>query len=55
MATKLLCRVGRHKWKHQVNDEGTPYKECARCGKCAQQQGGGGSKEGWIIGVGNIN
>jgi hypothetical protein len=45
MATQLLCRVGRHAWKHKVNDEGRPYKECARCGKCAEQQGGKGYGE----------
>jgi hypothetical protein len=42
MATTLMCRVGRHAWKHKVNDEARPYKECARCGKCTEQQGGKG-------------
>ena len=32
MATTLMCRVGRHAWKHKVNDEARPYKECARAG-----------------------
>jgi hypothetical protein len=42
MAAKLLCRVGWHAWTHKVNDEGRPYKECARCGNCREQQGGKG-------------
>jgi hypothetical protein len=41
MATKLMCRLGRHDWKRKRNDEGQPYKECARCGKCTEFPGGG--------------
>ena len=36
MATRLSCRVGRHAWKRKWNDEGRPYVDCARCGKCAE-------------------
>jgi hypothetical protein len=39
MAKPLLCRIGRHAWKRRVNDEGKLYKECARCEKCAEEQG----------------
>ena len=41
MATKLLCGVGRHEWKRKRNDEGRPYKECTRCGKCSELTRGG--------------
>jgi hypothetical protein len=41
MATKLLCRVGRHAWKRKWNEEGRPFKECARCGKCSELTRGG--------------
>lgn len=32
MAANLLCRLGRHKWKHVVNDE-DGHLQCQRCGK----------------------
>lgn len=30
---KLLCVLGRHRWRRQFNDSGQPYMECERCGK----------------------
>ena len=47
MAARLSCRVGRHAWERKVNDEGQPYKECAHCGKCAEQQSGVGRSGDW--------
>jgi hypothetical protein len=41
MAKTLMCRLGRHDWKRKRNEEGQPYKECARCGKCAELSRGG--------------
>jgi len=33
MAKPLLCRIGFHKWRQQVNDSGQRYNTCQRCGK----------------------
>ena len=41
MAASLLCRLGRHDWKRKRNDEGRPYRECTRCGKCEDPRAGG--------------
>ncbi len=42
-ATNLLCRLGRHKWKRMVNDEGGGhYLQCQRCGKDRNVSGGPG-------------
>jgi hypothetical protein len=34
---RLLCRVGRHAWKHERNPEmsgeGADFERCTRCGK----------------------
>jgi hypothetical protein len=34
---RLLCRVGRHEWRHERNPEmggpGADFERCARCGK----------------------
>jgi hypothetical protein len=41
----LLCRIGRHAWKHKWNHEATPYRDCTRCGKCSEwtpSKGGSG-------------
>ncbi len=29
----LLCRLGRHHWHTEHNDEGQAYLLCDRCGK----------------------
>ena len=33
MAKSLACRVGWHKWRNRVTDEGQRYVVCERCGK----------------------
>jgi NAD-dependent dihydropyrimidine dehydrogenase PreA subunit len=45
VAATSMCRIGRHEWTHKRNDEGQPYKECARCGQC-QDLRPSGSGEG---------
>lgn len=52
MAKTLMCRLGRHDWKRKRNEEGQPYKECARCGKCTSL-GGGGNSAG-IVSAGGV-
>jgi hypothetical protein len=47
MAKTLMCRLGRHDWKRKRNEEGQPYKECARCGKCREQQSAVGRSGDW--------
>jgi hypothetical protein len=33
MAKPLLCLIGMHRWKREVNSEsGKAYQHCARCG-----------------------
>ena len=44
MAAKLLCRLRWHKWKKMRTQEGDRYRQCARCGRQADIQGGSG---GW--------
>ena len=55
MAKTLMCRLGRHDWKRKRNEEGQPYKECARCGKCAEEQSIGGSDDWGALGGVSIN
>jgi hypothetical protein len=55
MAKRLRCRIGRHAWEHKVNDEGQRYKECARCGKCTEEQDVGGSGHWGGLGGVSIN
>jgi hypothetical protein len=33
MGKPLLCRLGRHEWHREHNDEGQSYLVCERCGK----------------------
>ena len=28
----LLCRLHRHRWQHEFNEEGQGYYLCERCG-----------------------
>lgn len=33
--TSLACRFGWHKWVTRSTEDGTRYRQCARCGKDA--------------------
>lgn len=39
MSTRLLCRVGLHKWQHLKGPEGEPYRSCRRCRKDGDYEG----------------
>ena len=41
MLTRLLCRLGVHRWQHARTDEGTRYRTCGRCGKDGDYEGVG--------------
>ena len=32
-AMNLSCRLGRHHWRQERTEDGSPYKRCERCGK----------------------
>lgn len=29
---QLRCRIGLHRWRKRLSDDGRPYKTCAICG-----------------------
>jgi hypothetical protein len=33
MLTRLLCRLGVHRWNQARDADGDEYKQCGRCGK----------------------
>ncbi len=37
MAKDLRCLLSFHKMKLMTNDDGTPYRACARCGKLDEE------------------
>jgi hypothetical protein len=48
MGKPLGCRLGWHKWVRRSADGGSPYRQCARCGK----DDGRGKANGMATGLG---
>lgn len=40
VAKSWLCRIGNHRWKAKLDEDGIRYLECERCGKRSSDEVG---------------